>query len=101
MITPGPDITSETETCARKATGTSYHPSDTCRMGVGANTGLDPEGRMSALSGPRVVDASIMPKVITGNLNVPGDDGGEARRRIVGCTPMKPSETTHHSQPTA
>jgi choline dehydrogenase len=72
-LNPGPDVATDAdiEAFIRKAAGTSYHPSGTCRMGVDDDAVVDSEGRVKAVSGLRVVDASIMPKVITGNLNAP------------------------------
>lgn len=50
---------------------TAYHPCGTCRMGSGADAMdvVDAEGRVHGLTALRVVDASIMPEIITGNLN--------------------------------
>jgi choline dehydrogenase len=72
-LNPGPSVQTDAEIEAwiRTATGTSYHPCGTCRMGVDDDAVVDSEGRVKAVSGLRVVDASIMPKVITGNLNAP------------------------------
>jgi choline dehydrogenase len=72
-LNPGPEVQSDAEIEAwiRRATGTSYHPSGTCRMGVDDRAVVDGEGRVKAVTGLRVVDASIMPKVVTGNLNAP------------------------------
>lgn len=72
-LNPGPTVRtdSEIEAWVRQATGTSYHPSGTCRMGVDEDAVVDEQGRVRAVEGLRVVDASIMPKVITGNLNAP------------------------------
>jgi choline dehydrogenase len=72
-LSPGPDVVgdAEIESFIRRGTGTSYHPSGTCRMGVGDDAVVDGEGRVKVVSGLRVVDASIMPRVITGNLNAP------------------------------
>ena len=72
-LTPGPDVTSDSEIEAfvRRRRGTSYHPSGTCRMGVDANAVVDSDGRVNGIRRLRIVDASIMPKVITGNLNAP------------------------------
>ena len=50
---------------------TDYHPSCTCRMGHDANAVVDEWGRVHGVEGLRVVDASIMPKIISGNLNAP------------------------------
>lgn len=50
---------------------TAFHPSCSCRMGEDAMAVVDGEGRVHGLEGLRVVDASIMPRIITGNLNAP------------------------------
>ena len=72
-LTPGPAATSdaELEAFVRSKLGTSYHASGTVRMGTDAEAPVDPEGRFRAVAGLRVVDASIMPKVVTANLNAP------------------------------
>lgn len=71
QLSPGPDCTSDTDLAAfvRKAVGTSYHPSGSCRMGVDTRSVVDEHGRLRAVGRIRVADASIMPKVITGNIN--------------------------------
>jgi choline dehydrogenase len=72
-LNPGSGVVSDAEIAAfvRQRTNTSYHPSGTCRMGSDAEAVVDGEARVQAVKGLRVVDASIMPKVITGNLNAP------------------------------
>jgi choline dehydrogenase len=72
-LTPGPDVESDSEVEAflRRKTGTSYHPAGTCRMGADDDAVVDTDGRLKAVSRLRVIDASIMPNVITGNLNAP------------------------------
>ena len=72
-LTPGPDVTSdaELEAFVRRKLGTSYHPSGTVRMGADVEAPVDAAGRFRAVAGLRVVDASIMPKVVTANLNAP------------------------------
>ena len=50
---------------------TSYHPSCSCAMGYDDMAVVDNAGKVHGLEGLRVIDASIMPKIITGNLNAP------------------------------
>ena len=54
---------------ARTVGGTVYHPSSTCRMGQGRLAVVDERLRVRGLQGLRVVDASIMPNVVSGNSN--------------------------------
>jgi choline dehydrogenase len=72
-ISPGTEtITdSDLEAYLRTRTGTSYNSSGTCRMGPGDDAVTDTEGRVTSVSGLRVVDASLMPRTVTGNLNAP------------------------------
>lgn len=52
---------------------TALHPSCTCKMGdaTDAMAVVDNQGRVHGATGLRVIDASIMPRVVTGNLNAP------------------------------
>ncbi|MFM7686054.1 MAG: choline dehydrogenase [Ilumatobacteraceae bacterium] len=72
-LTPGPDVESDAdiEAFLRKKVGTSYHSSSTCRMGSDPSAVVDTDARVNAVQRLRIVDASIMPKVVTGNLNAP------------------------------
>ena len=58
----------------RENSGTDYHPCGTCRMSGNENDNgavLDSEMRVRGLQGVRVVDASVMPNIVSGNLNAP------------------------------
>ncbi|HQZ07671.1 MAG TPA: choline dehydrogenase [Burkholderiaceae bacterium] len=72
-ITPGQTAQSDAELDAfvRQRAETAYHPCGTNAMGVGAMAVVDGAGRVHGIEGLRVVDASIMPEIVTGNLNAP------------------------------
>jgi choline dehydrogenase-like flavoprotein len=55
----------------RARADTIYHPVGTCAMGRGEMAVTDGEGRVHGMAGLRVVDASIMPRLIGGNTNAP------------------------------
>ena len=55
----------------RDNSATVYHPVGTCAMGVGEDAVVDPELRVKGLQGLRVVDASVMPRLVGGNTNAP------------------------------
>ncbi len=54
---------------ARNTGGTVFHPTSTCKMGIDPMAVVDPELRVHGIEGLRVVDASIMPTVVSGNTN--------------------------------
>ena len=72
-IFPGADAKDDKalEAFIRAKAETVYHPVGSCRMGLGASAVVDPQLRVRGVDGLRVVDASVMPKLIGGNTNAP------------------------------
>jgi choline dehydrogenase len=72
-ITPGKlaQTDAELDAFVRQHAETAFHPAGTNAMGTGAMAVVDGQGRVHGLEGLRVVDASIMPEIVTGNLNAP------------------------------
>jgi len=55
----------------RKYSQTIYHPAGTCKMGSDPMAVVDDELRVHGIDKLRVVDASIMPEIVSGNTNAP------------------------------
>ena len=72
-IAPGADVqqTKDLMAAAGDIGTTIFHPSGTVAMGAGADAALDEQLRVRGFDGLRVVDASVMPKITSGNTNAP------------------------------
>jgi choline dehydrogenase len=72
-LAPGLDITSDQAIAAyiRQAANTFWHPVGTCKMGSDPLAVVDAQLLVHGVTGLRVVDASIMPIITTGNTNAP------------------------------
>ena len=70
---PGPEVTDRSQ-LLEKMRGwaeTIYHPVGTCRMGVDERAVVDGQLRVNGVEGLRVIDASVMPYLVSGNTNAP------------------------------
>ena len=70
---PGTDVRSDDQIDAfiRETALTVFHPIGTCRMGTDENSVVDPQLNVRGCENLRVVDASIMPDLVGGNINAP------------------------------
>ena len=70
-VEPGPKVLSDEELLAfcRQRGSTVYHPTSTCRMGNDPLAVVDQSLRLRGIEGLRVIDASIMPDLVSGNTN--------------------------------
>jgi choline dehydrogenase len=68
---PGPQVQSDEDLIAYACASakTDHHPAGTCRMGIDPEAVVNPDLTLKGIRGLRIVDASVMPHVITGNTN--------------------------------
>ena len=70
QIRPGKNCSkNELDNIIRNTADTAYHPSCTNKMGVDNMSVVDEEGKVYGLENLRVIDSSIMPDILSGNLN--------------------------------
>ncbi|MBC7668413.1 MAG: GMC family oxidoreductase N-terminal domain-containing protein [Gemmatimonadaceae bacterium] len=72
-MNPGPEFESDEMLLAyaRASGSTIYHPVGSCQMGSGPMAVVDERLRVRGVTGLRVIDASIMPRLVSGNTNAP------------------------------
>jgi choline dehydrogenase len=72
-VDPGAKVTSDEALLdhCRARGSTIYHPTSTCRMGSDSLAVVDQRLRVRGIEGLRVVDASVMPDLVSGNTNAP------------------------------
>ena len=72
-VVPGSAVQSDEQIAAdiRKRAETIYHPVGTCRMGSDPQSVVDPAMKVRGIEVLRVIDASIMPRLVAGNTNAP------------------------------
>ena len=73
----------EIENFARNKGGTLYHPVGTCRMGSDMDSVVDSELRVRGVSGLLVIDASVMPHLVSTNTNAAAIMIGEKGAALV------------------
>jgi len=94
-FSPGANVESDAELDAyiRRTVATAMHPTSTCAMGVDAMAVVDARLAVRGLEGLRVVDASVMPKIVGGNTNAPVIMIAEkAADLILGRPPLPPAQ---------
>jgi choline dehydrogenase len=72
-VYPGSGVTSDEDLLefCRQNGSTVYHPTSTCRMGNDSLAVVDQRLKLRGIEGLRVVDASVMPDLVSGNTNAP------------------------------
>ena len=101
-LAPGPEVESDAEIDAfvRARAESAYHPACTCRMGGDELAVVDGETRVHGVEGLRVVDASIMPSIVSGNLNAPTIMVAEKAADIIrGREPLPPEYAPVYEPP--
>jgi choline dehydrogenase len=96
-LIPGPEVQSDAdiEHFIRGAAETDYHASCTCAMGDGEMAVVDDQMKVRGIENLRVVDASVMPQIVSGNLNAPTQMiAARAADMILGKPQLKPIKTT-------
>ena len=98
-VFPGPSVrqAKDVDAFLRAHVESGYHPCGTCSMGHGKMAVVGGEGRVRGMDGLRVVDASIIPSILSANLNAPTIMLAEKiADRVRGREPLPPERTPFH-----
>jgi choline dehydrogenase len=101
-LSPGIAAQSDAEIDAylTEAVETAYHPSCSCKMGSDSESVVDGNCQVRGLRGLRIADSSIMPSIVSGNLNAPTIMLAEkAADLIAGKTPLQPLDVPVYASP--
>ena len=101
-LSPGEAVRTDDEIddFVRATAQTAFHPAGSCKMGTDAMAVVDPCNRVHGIDGLRVVDSSVMPTVVSGNLNAPTVMIAEkAADAIRGREPLPSSDAPAYEAP--
>jgi choline dehydrogenase len=92
-VVPGPQATSDSDikSYIRQAIGLGEHPCGTCSMGMDENSVVDAQLRVRGVEGLRIADASVMPGIPGGNINIPTIMIGERAADLIRGRTLPPA----------
>jgi choline dehydrogenase len=101
-LQPGPDVQDDAalDEYIRRKSKSGYHPCASARMGTGRDAVVDPELRVRGVDGLRIADASVMPRIVSGNTNATTIMiADKASDMILGRSPLPAQELDRPAQP--
>ncbi|MBR7830514.1 GMC family oxidoreductase N-terminal domain-containing protein [Actinospica sp. MGRD01-02] len=95
-LAPGPEVQSDEalREFIRENASTLWHPVGTCRMGTDLDAVVDPQLRVHGVEALRVADASIMPRITSGNTHAPSVMIGEKAADLISAAADRPAALT-------
>ncbi len=83
LVTPKADTDAARRAFICATLGSSHHASGTCQMGTGSECVVGPDLRVHGIDGLRVADASVMPRIVSGNTNATAMVIGEKAADVI------------------